>query len=95
MGVKLTELELLERARCLVKFGPLEAVLKFSILLSTKITGFCFSLFTAMPAKCLSTRAISHIANMLLELKVLGSSHVDINCLDLFLPVIFHLFFVE
>lgn len=53
MEVKLTQLQ---RARCPSKLCLLEAVPKFSTLLSTKITGFCVSLFTAMPAKCFQYR---------------------------------------
>lgn len=50
----------------------------------TKITGFCVLLLMAVSAKCLSTEIISHIVKIQLEWKVLGSSDMDTNCLDLF-----------
>lgn len=59
MEVKLTEHP---RDRGLSKLCLLEAVSKFGTLLSTKITGFCVSLFTSMPAKCFSTGVSPHVA---------------------------------
>lgn len=80
------------RAMCLVKLCSSEVVLKFAIFLPTIIIGFCVSLFMATSAKCSHTGTISHIAKIVLGLMVLGSSHMVVTCLELFLHIIFNLF---